>query len=315
MTIDRVVTNLYTCCKCKYRWTRWSGNGNVHDDQSAETIPIPSPGPGLESLIDTLVGGQSITVITDTNATELYSNPDLLFNSKVDITGQIFNFPPSGVTGTRALQMYQAGNNDRNTIVTYSISSPPQLSEDDSVRVVGNNGGSIEFSNMFGATIEGVLVNADLVEKVDCASIINPASKVITVEQTQEDNGIIVTLHRVEFSDENTRVYLTVENTDPTEEVNFYTFNAKAIQGRTQFGTTYSFDVDYPEIDSDIPPGIRENGVVIFEPLDPTASQTEFRFEANKGFTEDSEFVFNVRINGEGISQERDGRDGEEERG
>lgn len=149
--------------------------------------------------------------------------------------------------------------------------------------------------------------------KVDCTSIINPASKVITVEQTQEDNGIIVTLQKVEFSDENTRVYLTVENTDPTEEFNFYTFNSKAIQGRTQFGTTYSFNVDYPEIDSDIPLGIQENGVVIFEPLDPSAGQIEFRFEANKGFTEDSEFVFDIGVNGEGgIEQEQEGEDVEE---
>lgn len=118
----------------------------------------------------------------------------------------------------------------------------------------------------------------------------------------------------MEFSNENTRVYLTVENTDPTEEVNFYTFNSKAIQGRTQFGTTYSFDVDYPEIDSDIPPGIQENGVVIFEPLNPSASQTEFRFEANKGFTEDSEFVFNVGISGEGGTGQEQEDEEEEER-
>lgn len=120
----------------------------------------------------------------------------------------------------------------------------------------------------------------------------------------------------MEFSDENTRLYLTVENTDPTEEVNFYTFNSKAIQGRTQFGTTYSFDVNYPEIDSDIPPGIQESGVIIFEPLDHSAGQTEFRFEANKGFTEDSEFVFDVgtiREGGVGQGQEQE-EDEEEER-
>jgi hypothetical protein len=159
------------------------------------------------------------------------------------------------------------------------------------------------------ATITAVSINADSVEKVDCTSVIDPASKVITVEQTQEDNGIRVTLHKVEFADENTRVYLTVENTDPTEEISFYTFNSKAVQGATQFGTTYSFDVDYPKLESDIPPGIQEDGVVIFDPLDPSAGDTEFRFEANKGFTEDSEFVFNVGSNGEGVG----GVEGEDE--
>ena len=45
MTIDKVIANLYTCCKCKYQWTRrWNGNngnGNVNGDQRAVTTTIP----------------------------------------------------------------------------------------------------------------------------------------------------------------------------------------------------------------------------------------------------------------------------------
>ena len=42
MTIDRVTTNLYICCKCKYQWTRrWNSNGNGYGDQNeGTTIPI-----------------------------------------------------------------------------------------------------------------------------------------------------------------------------------------------------------------------------------------------------------------------------------
>jgi hypothetical protein len=43
MTIDRVVTNLYTCCKCKHQWTRWNGNGNGNgngDREAEQTIPV-----------------------------------------------------------------------------------------------------------------------------------------------------------------------------------------------------------------------------------------------------------------------------------
>ena len=42
MTIDRVTTNLFTCCKCKYQWTRrWNSNGNGNGDQNeGTTIPI-----------------------------------------------------------------------------------------------------------------------------------------------------------------------------------------------------------------------------------------------------------------------------------
>jgi hypothetical protein len=50
MTIDRVLANLYTCCKCKHQWTRWNGNGNGNGDREAEaeqtmsvTTIIPNP--------------------------------------------------------------------------------------------------------------------------------------------------------------------------------------------------------------------------------------------------------------------------------
>ena len=121
------------------------------------------------------------------------------------------------------------------------------------------------------------------------------SQKVVTVEQTQEDNGITVTLHKVEFSDKNTRVYLTVQNNDPSEDIKFYDFNAKAIQGHTQFATTYSFDTTYPKIESTIPSGIQENGVVLFEPLDPSQGDAQFRFESRKGI-DTSKFVFDISI-------------------
>jgi hypothetical protein len=44
MTIDRVVTNLYTCCKCKHQWTRWNGNDNG-DREAEQTIPVTTTMP------------------------------------------------------------------------------------------------------------------------------------------------------------------------------------------------------------------------------------------------------------------------------
>jgi hypothetical protein len=116
---------------------------------------------------------------------------------------------------------------------------------------------------------------------------------VVAVEETQEHNGMKVTLHKVEFSDRNTGVYLTVENNDPSEDMAFYGSNAKAIQGHRLFATTYSLGPAYPKIESTIPPGIAESGVVSFEPLDKTQCEDQFVFDAHKG-TDDIKFTFDV---------------------
>ena len=129
---------------------------------------------------------------------------------------------------------------------------------------------------------------------------LNQPTKVVNINQTQEKNNIKVTLHKVEFSDKNTRAYLTVENTNPSEDITFDDYNSRAIQGKTQFITTNSYDVDYPKIVSTIPAGIEENGVVLFEPLDPAQDKAQFRFEArdpsynNIKFTFDTEMLYHV---------------------
>jgi hypothetical protein len=69
-----------------------------------------------------------------------------------------------------------------------------------------------------------------------------------------------------------------------------------------QYSTAYSFDVDYPEIKSDIPPGIQENGVVLFDPLNYSADNSKtksarFQFEATRRDNYATvEFIFPVII-------------------
>ncbi len=134
---------------------------------------------------------------------------------------------------------------------------------------------------MFGARLSAAAINAESIKKIDCSESIEPARKVVNINQTQEKNNIKLTLHKVEFSDKNTRAYTTVENTNTSEYITFDDYNSRAIQGKTQFMTTNSYDVGYPKNVSTIPAGIEENGVVLFEPLDPAQDKAQFRFEGN----------------------------------
>jgi hypothetical protein len=121
---------------------------------------------------------------------------------------------------------------------------------------------------------------------------------VFLCEKTQVKGGIKVVIHKVEFSDKNTRVYLTVENLNKKASVGFYDFSSKALQSKRQYSTTYSYDVDYPKIKSDISSGIEENGVVLFDPLDyKTQRSATFQFEATRLDTyANFNFVFLVGI-------------------
>ncbi len=139
------------------------------------------------------------------------------------------------------------------------------------------------------------MINADSIIRIECTQVISPAQKLITMEETQTKSAIKVTLHKIEFSDKNTRVYLTVDNNNKNTEISFYDFNSKTIQGNRQFETTTDYDVDYPEIESGIPAGIVEDGVILFEPLEYKKNNLILQFEASKNY-EDVKFIFNVDL-------------------
>lgn len=235
---------------------------------------------GFESQTkNTFAQGNMTNAFTDSNFSTLYSSPNSYVGSKVNVTGKIYSIPPTGTTDLKAIQMHQGGNRDTNVLASYKDNGI-QFSDDNCVRVTGTNDKQTEYRNLFGVTLTAATIRANSVEKIDCALAINPPSNVVTIEETQEDGGIKVILHKVEFSDKNTRAYLTVENTNPDQDITFYDFNSKAIQGKKQFGTTYSFDVDYPKIESNIPPGIQEDGVVLFKPLNSSAAfNSKFTFD------------------------------------
>lgn len=207
------------------------------------------------------------------------------------MTGKVANFPEVGL-----LQMYIDGAVQHDAVVHYNASFG--FVADDCVRVTGIVEDQFYGTNAFSATRIVPSISSRTIDKIDCSQAINPALKTVVLEKTQIKGGIKVVFHKVEFSDKNTRVYLTVENVNQKASIGFYDFNAKAFQGNKQYSTAYSYDVDYPQIKSDIPPRIQENGVILFDPLNyKTQTSAKFQFDATRQDNYASfNFVFLVPI-------------------
>ncbi len=237
-------------------------------------------------------------IITDSNFDNLYANPGAYVNSQANITAKIFNIPSFEFGNYKTLQVYQGGHSDTNVLVSYNYTNI-RFSSDDCVRIIGTTGNTIEYRTLLGGNLTALPIKAQSVEKIDCMFVYEPPKKTIMVEKTQEKQGIRMTLHKVEFSDKNTRAYLTVENLNKTSDndLNFREYESIAIQGKTQFGTTSgSMDVNYKKIKTTIPSGIEEKGVVLFEPLNYTSPTAEFRFKAGMDYGNEQTFKFPIQI-------------------
>jgi hypothetical protein len=235
------------------------------------------------SILSTAITQQIVfakpQTFTDSNFDTLYANPGAYVDSQANITAKVFNIP-SEIGDKKILQVYQGGHSDTNVLVGYNYTGI-RFSTDDCVRIIGTTGTTVEYRTLLGGNLTALPIKAQSVEKVDCMFVYEPPVKTIMVEKTQDKQGIRMALHKVEFSDKNTRAYLTVENLNKTgnSDLNFMNSESMAIQGKTQFGTTSgSINVNYKNIKTTIPPGIEENDVVLFEPLNYTYRTAEFRF-------------------------------------
>ena len=217
----------------------------------------------------------------------VYSNPKEYKGSNVEFYGKVFIEPERDSDGTY-LQMYALNQgSDGNTLV--AIQDPTlDISDGDIVYVKGVVGDVYEGTNAFGATISAPTIMASSVEKSDYATAFSPALKVIDVNQEINQHGYSMTLERIELAADETRVYLKIKN-DSSDNISFYSFNAVILQGTNQISQEDNWDADYPEINSEILPGVISEGVVTFNSVDIEGENLKLVFE---GYSDDYSLDF-----------------------
>ncbi|MDQ6668183.1 MAG: hypothetical protein M3Y53_08165, partial [Thermoproteota archaeon] len=152
----------------------------------------------------------------------------------------------------------------------------------------------------FDSTVSPFIFEVPLEEGVQVRPKIGEdlTSRVIKVERTRTGGGVLITLHKVQFAEQYTAVFLTVENKNgENSDILFEKMKCRAIQQKKQFLTTFE-GPKHREIKLIIPGGIEEQGVVKFEALDYNEEKARFEFpiitksEGHKRYR----FVFDVSI-------------------
>lgn len=212
------------------------------------------------------------------NYGELAADPGSHEGAAVDVMGQLFGAPePDGESV--AFQMWSDPQNAEWNTVVYADAGtfPEDLAADDYVRVRGVAGGVFEGENAFGAGVDAPIIEAESVESVPPMEAIDPTLRTLQVNQTEANQGLSITLERIEFGKESTRVYVTVTN-GTSAPASLYTFNANIIQGSTQIDVADAFEYEIEEPQSELAPGVESEGTVVFGQVD-RAEPFTVRFE------------------------------------
>lgn len=105
-----------------------------------------------------------------------------------------------------------------------------------------------------------------------------PAYTTVDVNQTQTQYNYSIVINKVELDENETRVYVTVQN-DGTDVFHLYPFNAKISQDGKQYNELVNWEEGYDSIESDLLVGNTTDGIIVFDAISDSKPFT-LRLEA-----------------------------------
>jgi hypothetical protein len=230
----------------------------------------------------------SVRTFTRDDWGELSAAPEGFKGARVDIVGQVLGEPTKDGDVTYWQMWPHPTNVDWMAVVGFEDSSFT-IADGDYVHVVGTVQGDTNGRIPLLATLDAVAVRAETAEVIEESAAAPPALRTVEVAESVERGHLIVTVDKVEFAANETRVYVTLSN-QSTAVASFNGYKTRAVQGQTQYKPP---DLSpYPWVEQELPPGAVSSGVVLLPGMD-RAQACELSFEPR---TDDYQLEFSPYI-------------------
>jgi hypothetical protein len=205
-----------------------------------------------------------ITPMSEIEINKMFGQPDNYENHYIELTGEIFTQPEYYDNGV-IVQMYTDVDNRENDVLVYLYDTNIVINKNEMIKVKGVLGEVYEGENAFGSQLRIPTVHAYEYESITYEDLYPIVAKK-EVNKTQTQFGYSVTVQKVEVTELETRVYIKVEN-NGSDNFNLYSFNTKLIQNGKQYEEESNWDADYPEIQTDLVPGVSTEGIITYPPI------------------------------------------------
>lgn len=200
---------------------------------------------------------------------KMFSNTSDYMNRSFNLYGRIFNILDSD-SGT-VFQMYTDAEGDNSVMVYYS--GDYDAKEDSYVFVKGVLTDTYEGTNLMGGTIQVPLFSAAGVEESDYMTAFAPSEKTVEAGAEWSKGKASLTIDKVEFAAEETRLYVTLVN-NSSDSVNFYSYSSIIVQDGKQYEMEYNYYAEYDELQDELKSETSDSGILVF----PKLEQEDFKF-------------------------------------
>ena len=209
--------------------------------------------------------------VSESEISNVFVNPNDYKGKYVEMTGQIFVAPEQDEDGIM-LQAWHDPQNSQNNFVVWVEGTNNTFEINDFISVDGEITGEIEGENVFGETVSAPMIDADSIEIQSYMDAVAPTTSEITPENASvEQYGITITIDKVEFAENETRIYMTESNASENT-FNLYTYMIGIVQNGKQIEQDMSsmsvYEGDYEQLSDNLLPGASSSGILVFPAMD-----------------------------------------------
>lgn len=203
-------------------------------------------------------------LVAESDYSKVFSDTNSYMNRSFNIYGQIFNVLDTD-NGT-VFQMYTDAECN-NSVMVYD-SGAFAAAEDKYVLVKGVLTDTYNGTNAFGGAVSVPLISAASVEESNYIDAFSRTEKSIEPNDVLwEKDGAELSIDKVEFAANETRLYITIKN-DSDDSVVFYPYSSVLVQNGTQYEVEYNDSAEYDELQDELQPGTSDSGIITFPPVE-----------------------------------------------
>lgn len=232
--------------------------------------------------------------LNDAQIQQLFTDADQFADKYVKLGGVLQLNPEPDSDSSMVLQIAHDPVNQEQVFVAYIDDTDSSLKSGDYVKIEGQVHGELAYENMFGGDSSCPLIKNASVTKSTYIDVVAPTTATLEPNVSSEQHNVTVSVDKVEYSDVETRVYMTIKN-DSSEDVDAGVYDIKIIMDGQQVGidnnSQSSYEGNYPELNSHIAANASTSGILVF----PTIEQhKDFQISVPDVYSSNYELEFDT---------------------
>ena len=222
---------------------------------------------------------------------EVYTNADKYKGYHINIKGKVFQV--MGDNGTsKGIQIWLDPEIcEQNLMISYN--TDVDVKQGDYISCSGYIDSVTKYKNAYDAELHVPLILSTDLRKATYIDVMAPTTETITPQNLQkESKGYTVSVSKVEFSEKETRIYVTVTNNG---KATLYIGDSIIIQNGKQYSSITNYDADYDEIPYEIVKGASSTGVIVFPAINLEEFELSFDIHSDDFDENLGEYIFEIR--------------------